>query len=203
MHCQAVAKGLCGCLFVGTGLVDLYGKSRPVEDARKVFDEISERNVVTWSAMIAGCVRNGMVEAGFWVFGEMRKAGVVPDEVTMVSVVSGSAMAGGLGMARWVHGCVRELGIRGVAELDTAIVNMYAKCGSIEMAREVFDGMKVKDTKAWSAMIFGLAIHGLAEEALELFSKMLASKVILVCTFRCGGTMLPFLVFSQYVLMVG
>ncbi|KAL9275189.1 Pentatricopeptide repeat-containing protein, partial [Drosera capensis] len=177
MHCQGMRNGLCGCLFVGTGLVDLYGKCGWVGDARKVFDEMSERNVVAWSAMIAGCVRNGMVEEGFGAFREMREAGVVPDEITMVSVVSGCAVAGDLGMARRVHGCVRGLGIRGDAELDTAIVNMYAKCGSIQMAREVFDGMKVKDTKAWSAMIVGLAIHGLAEEALELFSKMLASKV--------------------------
>ena len=54
---------------------------------------------------------------------------------------------------------------------------MYAKCGWIERAKEVFDAMPVKDTKPWSSMIVGLAIHGLAEDALEEFSRMEKAKV--------------------------
>ena len=55
---------------------------------------------------------------------------------------------------------------------------MYAKCGCIEKAKEIFDDMPVKDAKAWTSMIIGLAIHGLAEDALEMFSKMEEARVM-------------------------
>lgn len=63
-------------------------------------------------------------------------------------------------------------------ELSTALVNMYARCGCIERAKEVFHEMPVKDTKVWSTMIVGLAVHGLSEDALEAFARMEEAKVM-------------------------
>ncbi|ONK75879.1 uncharacterized protein A4U43_C03F21540 [Asparagus officinalis] len=51
---------------------------------------------------------------------------------------------------------------------------MYAKCGELEVAREVFDGMHVRDSVSWNAMISGYASRGLRKEALELFDRMRA-----------------------------
>lgn len=49
---------------------------------------------------------------------------------------------------------------------------MYAKCGDIMAARRLFDGTRSRDVTTWTSMIVGHALHGQAEEALELFSKM-------------------------------
>ncbi|GAB4843848.1 hypothetical protein Ancab_013810 [Ancistrocladus abbreviatus] len=127
--------------------------------------------------MISGCARNGLVNEAFGLFREMQKVGVVPDGVTMVSVISACAISGALDIGRWVHAYISKLGIRADIELSTALVNMYAKCGAIEEAKEVFESMPIKDTKAWSSMIVGLAVHGLAEEAFKTFSKMQEAKV--------------------------
>ncbi|KAK9148057.1 hypothetical protein Scep_006814 [Stephania cephalantha] len=109
--------------------------------------------------------------------GEMQKAGVAPDEVTMVSVVTACAASGALELGKWVHAFMEKHVMDIDLELNTALVNMYAKCGSIERARKIFDEMPERDAKAWSSMIVGLAIHGLAEEALETFDRMLAAYV--------------------------
>ncbi|KAK6151295.1 hypothetical protein DH2020_013930 [Rehmannia glutinosa] len=109
--------------------------------------------------------------------GEMQKGGVEPDEVTMVSVISACAMTGALGLGKWLHTFIGKKGIKNDLEVSTALVNMYAKCGCIEKAHEVFEAMPVKDAKAWSSMIVGFAIHGLAKEALETFAKMEEAKV--------------------------
>ncbi|GAB2267008.1 hypothetical protein Dimus_001994, partial [Dionaea muscipula] len=177
VHSQALRAGFCSCVFVQTGLVNFYAKCCEVRRARKMFDEIPERNLVVWSAMISGYVTNGLFNEAFGLFREMQKTGIVPDEVTMVSVISACALSGALDVGRWVHAYINKLGIRGDTELGTALVNMYAKCGLIEKGREIFDAMPVKDTKAWSSMIVGFAAHGLANEALELFSKMQEAKV--------------------------
>ncbi|CAK9180474.1 unnamed protein product, partial [Ilex paraguariensis] len=113
-----------------------------------------------------------MVNEAFGLFREMQKAGVDPDEVTMVSVISACAMSGALDVGRWVHAYIEKKFIENDLEVSTALVNMYAKCGRIEKAREIFEAMTVKDTKAWSSMMVGFAIHGLVDDALMAFARM-------------------------------
>ncbi|KAJ8534184.1 hypothetical protein K7X08_007508 [Anisodus acutangulus] len=107
----------------------------------------------------------------------MQKTGVLPDKVTMVSVISACAMSGALDLGRWVHTYIDKRSIENDLELSTALVNMYAKCGYFEKAIEVFEAMPVKDAKAWSSMIVGLAVNGLAEYALVTFSRMNKAEV--------------------------
>ncbi|KAH6772137.1 hypothetical protein C2S51_010541 [Perilla frutescens var. frutescens] len=172
VHKHAIASGLGGNLFVQTSLLNFYTKCEEVELGRKVFDEMSERNVVAWSAMIGGYARLGKVNEALELFREMQKSGVEPDEVTMVSVISACAMAGALDLGKWLHMFIDRKGIKSDLEVSTALVNMYAKCGFIEKAQDVFDAMPVKDAKAWSSMIVGFAITGLANKALETFARM-------------------------------
>ncbi|KAL6616268.1 hypothetical protein ACP70R_038538 [Stipagrostis hirtigluma subsp. patula] len=178
LHAQAFRRGLVPSPYVQTGLLNLYAKCQEVALARTVFDGmVGDKNLAAWSAMIGGYSRVGMANEALGLFREMQAAGVEPDEVTMVSVISACAKAGALDLGRWVHAYIDRKGIKIDLELSTALIDMYAKCGLIERARGVFDAMVERDTKAWSAMIVGLAIHGLVEDALGLFSRMLALKV--------------------------
>jgi len=178
LHAQAFRQGLEPGAYVQTGLLNLYAKCEEVALARTVFDGMAgDRNLVAWSAMIGGYSRVGLVNEALGLFREMQAAGVEPDEVTMVSVISACAKAGALDLGRWVHAYIDRKGITVDLELSTALIDMYAKCGLIERARGVFDAMVERDTKAWSAMIVGLAIHGLVDDALRLFSRMLELKV--------------------------
>lgn len=178
VHKHVIVSGLGENLFVKTSLLNFYTKCREIEMGRKVFDEMPERNVVAWSAMIGGYAKLGMVNEAFEMFREMQMGGVEPDEVTMVSVISACAVAGALDLGKWLHAFIDKRGIKNDLEVSTALVNMYAKCGYIEKAREVFEAMPVKDAKAWSSMIVGFAIHGLARDALETFEQMGEAEVI-------------------------
>ncbi|KAJ1285921.1 hypothetical protein BS78_03G314100 [Paspalum vaginatum] len=178
LHAQAFRQGLEPSAYVQTGVLNLYAKCDEVALARAVFDGMpGDKNLAAWSAMIGGYSRVGMVNEALGLFREMQAVGVDPDEVTMVSVISACAKAGALDLGRWVHAYIDRKGITVDLELSTALIDMYAKCGLIERARRVFDAMVERDTKAWSAMIVGLATHGLVEDALGLFSRMLELKV--------------------------
>ncbi|XP_042020720.1 pentatricopeptide repeat-containing protein At5g48910-like [Salvia splendens] len=172
VHKHAIASGLGENLFVQTSLLNFYTKCEEMDLGRKVFDEMSDRNVVAWSAMIGGYARVGKVNEALEVFRAMQKGGVEPDEVTMVSVISACAMAGALDLGKWLHMFIDKNGIKNDLEVSTALVSMYAKCGCIEKARAVFEAMPVRDAKAWSSMIVGFAITGMAKEALDLFERM-------------------------------
>ncbi|EXB93624.1 hypothetical protein L484_018009 [Morus notabilis] len=196
VHTRVLRSGFGSSPFVQTSLVNMYAKCEEVWDARLVFDEIPERNLVAWSAMIGGYARVGLVDASFGLFREMQMAGVVPDQVTMASIVSACTCAGSLYLGRWVHVYAEKKKIEIDLELGTALINMYAKCGWIEKAKAIFRKLSVKDTKAWNSMIVGLALHGLSEEALKAFSMMEEAKVkpdsgtFLGVLFTCGQSSL-------------
>lgn len=185
VHKYAIMSGLGEHLFVRTSLMNFYVKCDENRLAQKVFDEMPERNVVAWSAMIGGYARVGMVNEALAMFREMQANGIEPDEVSMVVVISACAVAGALGLGKWMHAFVDRKGIKNDLEMSTALVNMYAKCGCINKAKEVFEAMPFKDAKAWSSMIVGFAIHGLAEEALSAFARMEKAQVVrfVVLTF--------------------
>lgn len=177
VHTRVLRSGFCSSPFVQTALINFYAKCEEIGLARISFDEISEKNLVAWSTMISGYAQVGLVNEALGIFREMQKAGVEPDQVTLVSVISACAGAGALDIGRWVHVYIEKQMIDLDLELSTALVNMYAKCGCIERAKKVFNEMPVKDAKAWSTMIVGLAIHGLSEIALEAFARMEEAKV--------------------------
>ena len=141
VHSRVFRSGFVSIQFVQTALVNMYAKSEEVWLAQLVFDQISERNLVAWSAMIGGYVRVGLVDETFELFREMQMVGIVPDQVTMVSVVSACASTGSLDIGRWVHAYIEKQMIDIDLELGTALVNMYAKCGCIEKAKAICDNL--------------------------------------------------------------
>ncbi|KAI3806541.1 hypothetical protein L1987_22448 [Smallanthus sonchifolius] len=177
VHSRVIRSGFSSSSFVQSSLVNFYGKCEDIKAARKVFDEMPDRSLIAWSAMIGGYVKLDLFNEALGLFSDMQKAGVVPDEVAMASVVSACAGLGALDVGRWVHAYIKKRKIVIDVKLSTALINMYAKCGCVEKAKEVFDEMPIKDSRAWSSMIVGFAIHGLAEDALSIFASMEESKV--------------------------
>ncbi|XP_022934601.1 pentatricopeptide repeat-containing protein At4g21065-like [Cucurbita moschata] len=178
VHSRVLKDGFGSSSFVQTSLVNFYGKCEEIGLATKVFDEMPDRNLVAWTAMISGHVRVGAVDEAMGLFREMQKAGVEPDAVTLVSVVSACAAAGALDIGSWVHAYIEKHSVLTDLELGTALVDMYAKCGCIERAKQVFVHMPVRDTRAWSSMIMGFAYHGLSEDAIGVFRQMLEAEVM-------------------------
>lgn len=157
-------------------IINASVKAGLVDIARKLFDEMPERNVISWSCMINGYGRCGEYKEALALFREMQKVevnGVKPNEYTMSSVLLACGRLGALEHGKWVHTYIGKCGMEVDVVLGTSLIDMYAKCGSIERAKWVFDNMGPnKDVMAWSAMISGSAMHGHAEECLELFAKM-------------------------------
>ncbi|KAM7524912.1 hypothetical protein LguiA_014814 [Lonicera macranthoides] len=150
--------------YIGGGLL---------EEARSVFDEMPVKNVVSWNAMITGYAQAGRFGEVFVLFEDMQNAKVQPDDYTLVNVLSACAHVGALSQGEWVHTYIEKNGIDVSGFLATALVDMYSKCGSIEKALEVLRSTSNKDISTWNSMIAGLSIHGLGEQALQLFSELL------------------------------
>ncbi|XP_052489045.1 pentatricopeptide repeat-containing protein At5g15300 isoform X1 [Gossypium raimondii] len=156
-----------------------YAKRGEMESARKLFNEVLKKDVVTWNAMIAGYVLSGECKKALEMFEEMKTVGERPDEVTMLSLLNACADLGDLQVGMKIHWSLSEMvsssGFNVL--LGNALIDMYAKCGSIGRALKVFQDMREKDVSTWNSVIGGLAIHGHAEESINLFTEMRRSKV--------------------------
>ncbi|XP_050386605.1 pentatricopeptide repeat-containing protein At2g34400 [Argentina anserina] len=177
-HCSVVKVGLGSDYHVCHSLITMYSMCGELGCARKVFDEIPERDSVSWNSMIAGYGKMGRARDAVGLFGEMREAGFEPNEMTLVSVLGACGDIGNLGLGKWVEEFVVEKELELNSYLGSALIGMYGKCGDLSSARRVFDSMKRKDRVTWNAMITGYAQNGMSNEAMMLFDGMKEAGVI-------------------------
>ncbi|XP_027348151.1 putative pentatricopeptide repeat-containing protein At5g40405 [Abrus precatorius] len=171
--CHGVFEGIAEPDLVSqTAMLHACAKCGDFELARKMFDEMPQRDPIAWNAMIAGYAQCGRSREALNMFHLMQMEGVKLNEVSMVSALSACTHLGALDQGKWVHSYVERYKLGMTVTLGTALIDMYAKCGSIDKAMEVFWGMKEKNVYTWSSAIGGLAMNGLGEESLNLFSSM-------------------------------
>ncbi|CAF1935884.1 unnamed protein product [Brassica oleracea var. botrytis] len=156
-----------------TSLLSLYSGSGRVDDARKVFDEMPERTIVSWTAFFSGCISSGKHGDAIGLFKKMVESGVRPDSYSVVRVLSACVQVGDLDSAEWIANLVEEIEMQKNSYVNTTLVNLYTKRGKMEKARSVFDSMGEKDAVTWSTMIQGYASNSLPKEGVELFHQML------------------------------
>lgn len=162
---------------VRTALMDMYAKCGSIETARKLFDNMSNRNVISWSAMIAGYSQNGHANDALALFNQMQWAGMKPDAITMVSVLQACAYLEAIKLGMCVHGYVVRSGLDSDSSVGNSLVDVYAKGGYLRIAHQLFDEMSQTNVVSWCAMISGYCQSGYAIEALTLFHQMLVANV--------------------------
>ncbi|KAI3905445.1 hypothetical protein MKW98_013243 [Papaver atlanticum] len=158
--------------FVQNTLIHMYANCGKIDIARRVFDEISDRGVITWNSMFAGYTTSSCWEEVIELFQEMLKSDVGFDVVTMISVLTACGRLGNLELGEWLSDYIVENGLTGNLNLITSLIDMYAKCGKIGVARSLFDKLPRRDVVAWSAMISGYSQASRCREALDLFQEM-------------------------------
>ncbi|XP_031490679.1 pentatricopeptide repeat-containing protein At2g03380, mitochondrial-like [Nymphaea colorata] len=94
LHGYAVKAGILSNVYVGTALLNLYAKCGSACMAKKVFDEMDEKNITTWSAMVGGYGMHGDAKNSLTLLQDMLKKGVQPNDVTYTSNLSTCSHAG-------------------------------------------------------------------------------------------------------------
>uniref|UniRef100_A0A0E0J893 Pentatricopeptide repeat-containing protein n=1 Tax=Oryza nivara TaxID=4536 RepID=A0A0E0J893_ORYNI len=180
IHCAALKCGFVGeSVLVGNALVHFYANHKSLDDAGKMFDEMPERDVVSWTTLVDGYARAGLADEAWRLFCRMVVVGGMrPNAVTLVAAVSAIGQMGLLAFGIMLHKYVTEGGVARSVNLDNALVDMFGKCGCVRYAREVFDGMEVKDVYSWTSMVNAYAKCGDLESAEQLFEDMPRRNVV-------------------------
>ncbi|GFQ01518.1 pentatricopeptide repeat-containing protein at2g34400 [Phtheirospermum japonicum] len=189
VHCEVVKTGLLLDFHVVHSLITMYSRCGEMGFARKVFDEMSNRDMVSWNSIISGYSRLGFAGEAVEVFGEMMEGGLEPDEMTLVSVLAACGDLGDLSLGRWIEEYVIEKGMELNSYIGSALINMYGKCGELESARRVFNSAKRKEIVIWNAMITGAKADFMVEygEAFVLAAPVVSAfLIVMILNLMCN-----------------
>eukprot|EP01018_Ginkgo_biloba_P019498 Gb_13606 [translate_table: standard] len=178
VHAHIIYAGFTPDIILGNTLVIMYTKCRSLGNARRFFEEMAVRNVVSWTLMISAYARHGCSEEALTLFFQMQRTGIQPDQFAFASVLPACANLEALENGKEVHEFIIRRGFQSNVIVGSALVDMYVKCGSIENARKLFDGMPERNVVSWTAMIVGYAQNALVDEALKLFHKVPQRNVV-------------------------
>ncbi|XP_028119936.1 pentatricopeptide repeat-containing protein At2g13600-like [Camellia sinensis] len=159
-------------LSINNAIADAYAKCESLEDVRKVFDRMEDRDVVSWTTILTAYSNCLEWEEALAVFSRMKKEGFTPNQFTFSSVFVACAALSFLEFGRQVHGLLFKAGLDTDKCVESALIDMYAKCGNITEAENVFSSISNPDIVSWTAIISGYAQHGYVGHALHLFKAM-------------------------------
>ncbi|CAH9120945.1 unnamed protein product [Cuscuta epithymum] len=173
VHCSVIKMGFRSDIYASTSLVYMHCGFGQCKEARRIFDEMPERNTVSWNSLISGYAHMGKFREAIDVFRELLGSDVRPGEVTMSSVLSACAHLGALDQGMFIHDYIKNNGLMLNVYVGTALIDMYAKCGDIDAAEKVFLSMPDKNVHTWNVMISGYAMNGRGEVGLQSFNRMI------------------------------
>ncbi|KAE8820748.1 pentatricopeptide repeat-containing protein [Hordeum vulgare] len=173
LHAAGLKCGsICGSVVVGTALVDMYAKCRDVPAAQRVLEEMEEKNVATFTALVGGFASAGRPREAMVLVREMEQSGVAPNMMTYSSLLSSFASPQDLDHGRQAHCAVVKKGLEHNPYILSTLMTMYSRCGSLEDFRKVQMAVSCQDQVSLNSVISGLSCLGRGDEAFHQFLEM-------------------------------
>eukprot|EP00268_Persea_americana_P009431 TRINITY_DN13788_c2_g1_i1.p1 TRINITY_DN13788_c2_g1~~TRINITY_DN13788_c2_g1_i1.p1 ORF type:complete len:474 (-),score=74.68 TRINITY_DN13788_c2_g1_i1:611-2032(-) len=176
VHAYVFKNGIQITAFIGTALIDMYGKHGCLGCVHNVFDETARREVCTWNAMILALASNSREVEAMAMFEKMITEGVKPDAVTFVGLLTACARAGlvELGL-RWFDSMWSDYKIVARMEHYGCVVDMLGRVGLLEDAAKFMRKMPMEaDASVWGALLGACKVHGNVELGDAVGKKLLA-----------------------------
>ncbi|KAI9093197.1 hypothetical protein K1719_027211 [Acacia pycnantha] len=146
-----------GDTFLSNLLVDMYGKCGSIDSSVKVFEEIEDRNLITWTALITALGLNGYPHEALTRFREMEMTGLKPDALTLRAVLSACRYGGLLreGM-EFFRKMTTIYGIEPEIDHYHYIVDLLAKSGRVVEAEKIIASMPFPpNANLWRSFLEG------------------------------------------------
>ncbi|XP_022732381.1 pentatricopeptide repeat-containing protein At2g13600-like [Durio zibethinus] len=156
IHAKFIKGSIPHSLYLQNHILNMYMKCGDLFNGHKLFDEMPQRNVVSWSAMVSGFTQHGFFNQALSLFVYMLKDGTSkPNEFTFVGVLQACSLHENLALAYQVYAVVLRLGFGSNVFLVNAFLTALMRHGKREEALEVFEKCLNKDIVTWNVMLNG------------------------------------------------
>ncbi|KAF6155135.1 hypothetical protein GIB67_019661 [Kingdonia uniflora] len=162
LHAYSVKDGfLSSNVYVGTALLNLYSKFGDSESSHRVFDEMGDKNIVTWSAMMAGYGMHGDVTGSVTLFSETLKENLEPNEVVFTNILSACGHTGMVGEGwNFFQSMCKEYHVVPSMKHYVCMVDLLARAGKIEEAMDFIERIPIQpDERVWGALLHECRLH--------------------------------------------
>ncbi|PIN22402.1 hypothetical protein CDL12_04885 [Handroanthus impetiginosus] len=169
VHALLMKRGYSNHVSICNVLMSMYSKCEIVEDAKLVFKNILDGNVVSWTTMLSICEDNAMS-----LFKKMIRHGVYPNDVTFVGLIHAITKQGMMQEGLMVHGFCIKSNFLSEINVANSFITMYGKFKLVEHCIKVFQELDYREVISWNALISAYSLNEMYQEALQVF--LLASK---------------------------
>lgn len=194
VHCYVIKRfrNYVKMLSIHSGLIDMYCKCKDMGSARRVFYAASERNEVSWTALMSGYAWNNRLEQALRTIVWMQQEGIKPDIVSIATVLPVCGKLKAWRQGQEIHAYSLKHWFLPNVSVETSLITMYSECGKIASCCRVFDAMQWKNVIAWTALIESYLRSNSPAYALKVFRSMLTDyrrpdAVILSRILRASG----------------
>ncbi|XP_030512178.1 putative pentatricopeptide repeat-containing protein At1g68930 [Rhodamnia argentea] len=195
-HCRALTSGFISFLTVSNALITLYGKCGSIEDSDRLFNDMSIRDEVSWTALVSCYAQFGKAKETIDLFGKMLAQGLKPDAVTFIGVLSACSRAGLVEKGQiYFELMVEDYRITPIADHYTCMIDLFSRSGRLEEAKNFIHNMPFPpDAIGWAQLLSSCRLHGnmeigkwAADSLLELEPQNPASYVLLTNIYAARG----------------
>ena len=176
VHIAIVEGGFHLDLFVGSALVDMYGKHGNLEDAFHVFSKAPHTNVISWNAIISVFAQNGCGSKSLDLFDQMQRQSIKPDYTTFISVLTACSHAGlvNLGWYFFVY-MGRNYGISITIDHCCCMIDLLGRAGHLEEAEYLLNKIPLEvDDVTWRSLLGACKIHSDIERGIRIANRCLS-----------------------------
>lgn len=148
-------------IFVSTALIDMYAKCGSIKEARRLFDIVEEKNVVTWNAMISGYGLHGHGYEALKLYNKMLDSRLTPTGVSFLAVLYACSHAGLVKEGEDIfHAMVHDHGFKPLVEHYACMVDLLGRAGKLSKALNFINTMPVEPGPAvWGTLLGACMIH--------------------------------------------
>ncbi|KZV47454.1 pentatricopeptide repeat-containing protein mitochondrial [Dorcoceras hygrometricum] len=172
LHCEILKRGVCLDLFASNVLLNFYVKNGFLDDGVRLFDEMRNRNMVSFVTLIQGYTSIEEYAKAVELFVRLHKEGHELNTFVFTSVLKLVVSMESPEFGWCIHACVHKLGHDADAFVGTGLIDAYSICGLVGTAKEVFNGILNRDMVSWTGMVACYAENNCFEDALDLFNQM-------------------------------
>ncbi|RVW16124.1 Pentatricopeptide repeat-containing protein [Vitis vinifera] len=169
LHAAVLKTGTQSDVFMSNHVLNMYAKCGHTTFARQVFDEMFEKNLVSWSAMISGYDQAGEPQMAIDLYSQMF---LVPNEYVFASVISACASLSALTQGQKIHSRSLKFGYESISFVSNSLISMYMKCNQCSDALSVFTNTPEPNCVSYNALITGFVENQQLERGFEFFKLM-------------------------------
>ncbi|KAK8933790.1 Pentatricopeptide repeat-containing protein [Platanthera zijinensis] len=174
LHALSIICGSSTPLAVRHALITAYAADDDISSSRRVFDELPQRNSVSYNSIISALCRSGQVEVARTMLSRMMADGLSPTHSTFAPILSSTSSEPHLFYGIQLHTLILKSGLLHPDPFSaTSLLNLLGKNGELSDALKLFEEMPEPTVLTWNCIISAFSEEGLDTESMRLFKKFM------------------------------